>query len=230
MNVIPHARSAVLRARPIGSVEPMIGTLGRAFDEAKRLGHQWVGPQHVLLAILNGDEGSMAVEALNGLTAPQFEEHFLGSLLRGSPPVRSEVRKGPHASPAPIFYKIDGWVMGYATASGLAPSDETVLLALCSILEHPLAPGHERADVAAAVCDTLGLPRIELSPDRVWLGEVIDVPIDRLDPIRAALVEAGLLVGFNLDHDNDRAWVIVSQDDERTRAVIAATTSDPSQP
>lgn len=190
---------------------------------AKRRGwaHQWVGPQHVLLAILGGDEGSVAVEALDGLTALGFEEHFLGSLLRGSPPVRSEVAKGPQASPAPVLYKIDGWVTGFATAAGVAPSDEIVLLALCSILEHPLAPSRERVVVAEAVTAALGLPRVDVPPDRNWQGQRIDVSIDRLASIRTALLEAGLLVGFNVDHENGNAWVIVTRDDQRTQAVIA---------
>lgn len=214
------------RGPTLGSVEGMIGALGRAFGEANRLGHQWVGPQHVLLAVLGGEQGSVAVEAMNGLTVASFEEHFLGSLLRRSPPVRSEVKKGPYATPAPIFYRIDGWTTGYAAATGVAASDEIVLLALCSILERPLSPGHSRADVAQVVTAALGLPALDVPPDRGLGRERVDVPIERLDRIRTALLEADLLVGFNVDRENNNAWVIVKEANERARSVIAAALAD----
>ena len=175
---------------------------------------------------LAAEQGSVAVEAMNGLTVAGFEEHFLSSLLRGSPPVRSEVEKGPHATPAPIFYKIDGWTTGYAAARRVAACDEIVLLALCSILEHPLAPGCSRADVAQEVTEALGLPALEVPPDRGVRGERIDVPIERIDRVRTALLEAELLVGFNVDHENRNAWVIVADANERARSVIAAATAD----
>jgi hypothetical protein len=84
----------------------------QAFGEARRLGHQWVGPGHVLLAILNREESSLATEVLGDLTGASYEQHFLRSLLHGSPPVRSDIETGAVASPAPIYYRIDGWVTG----------------------------------------------------------------------------------------------------------------------
>ena len=53
-------------------------------------------------------------------------------------------------------------------------------------------------------------------------GERIDVPIDKLTEIRSRLLDAGSLVGFNLDVENGQAWVIVRGDSNTSVEGITA--------
>lgn len=50
-------------------------------------------------------------------------------------------------------------------------------------------------------------------------GTHVDVPIDSLARIRRRLLAADLLVGFNNDRENDRAWVTV-KDEAASRRII----------
>lgn len=115
-----------------GTVGPVM-TMQNAIVEAACLGHQWVGPEHVLLAILNEQPPTLAREALNdvGITYDQTRKRFLASLLVGQPPIRSSIADGATACPAPVFYEIKGWIEGFAAALGRAP-DETTALWRCA--------------------------------------------------------------------------------------------------
>jgi hypothetical protein len=188
----------------------VIGALQNALEQAVRLGHQWVGPEHVVLALLDERHPSPTRSKLFelGFTSRSYEDRFLASLLACDPPIRSPIAVGPSASPAPIFYAIDGWVNGYAAASGEPASDETVLLALRAL----------RPDVVGVAAPARALRRI-------------DVPPAQLDDVQRGLRDVGLLVGCNTDAENDRAWVIIddSADDAAARAArIMAVTHSPS--
>lgn len=203
-----------------------MSSLHRAFEEAKRLGHQWVGPEHVLLAILRNPSDSVARQALGDLTATAYEEALLESLLNTTPPIRSEVATGPRVSPAPIYYRIGGWVAGYAAGIDIEESDEIVLLALCAVMERQLSPGLERQTVADSLAAKLNLRRLRVPADLQPTGERIDVPLAKLDAIRLALMDADMLIGFNTDRDNDQAWVLVRQADEQTVSLIETATAE----
>jgi hypothetical protein len=187
-----------------------------SFAEAQRLGHQWVGPEHVLLAILDDLRPSVARTVLNelGATHQAAESWFLASLLVGSPAVRSKIADRV-TRPAPIFYEIQGWIAGYGAATGTPQSAETALVCLCSF--HP-AVVSGIAD-ARDVVEALAVRGVLVPSALRDLGEAlgpdirrIDVPIDKLTEIRGRLLDAGSLVGFNLDVENRQAWVIVDGD------------------
>jgi hypothetical protein len=186
-----------------------------SFDEAQRLGHQWVGPEHVLLAILDDTRPSIARSVLNefGVTHRAVESGFLATLLDASPAVRSTIADGVVSSPAPIFYEIEGWIAGFAAAHGAPPTVEIALLSLCTLQSNVVAKAVDPSRVVAALA-TRG---VTVPKGAFAVGEPgpidirrIDVPIDKLANIRGRLLESGLLVGFNTDAENGEAWVFVS--------------------
>ena len=183
-----------------------------ACAQAARLGHQWVGPEHVLLAILDEGRPSLACSVLNdlGLTHDRAEESFLGSLLNATPPVRSTIADGALTRPAPIFYEMQGWIAGFAAATGTSPTAETALVCLCSLRPDVLAGAVDVDDVLCAL-DDRGIPvaHSQLPREASTSRRRIDVPIDRLAEIRSWLLDAGFLTGFNIDAENSQAWVIV---------------------
>ena len=206
-----------------GTVGPVM-TMQNAIVEAACLGHQWVGPEHVLLAILNEQPPTLAREALNdvGITYEQTRKRFLASLLVGQPPIRSSIADGATARPAPVFYEIKGWIEGSAAALGRAPDETTALWALCWVRPDLFGSDARWREVVGAL-EVRGIttpPRshqLDLA-DRVNRRR-IDVPIDRLDEIRRQLLSAGLLVGVNTDAENGQAWVMVDDLEAATRLI-----------
>ena len=170
------------------TVPPVLSALQGALSEAALLGHQWVGPEHVVLALLNDRHPSPARRALieRDFDHDSYRDRFLASLLDGDPPIRSSIVAGVSATPAPIFSEIVGWIEGYAAATGVPASDDTVLLALTAL----------RPDAIGLVAPTTPMRRV-------------DVPPVRLVAVQRSLREAGLLIGLNTDVENGRAWVIV---------------------
>jgi hypothetical protein len=173
---------------PAGTLPSVSSALQRALREAVRLGHQWVGPEHVVLALLDDQHPSPARTELidRGLEHDRYRDRFLASLLDGDPPIRSSIAMGASSTPAPIMYEIQGWIQGYAAATGVPASDETVLLALNAL--HP--------DAVAIAAPTTPRRRV-------------DVPPAHLGAVQRSLRDAGLLIGLNTDAENGRAWVIV---------------------
>ena len=199
--------------------------LHRAFSEAIKLGHQWVGPDHIILAVLNGPTDSVARRALEGLglSYGTYQDQLQSSLLDNEPPVRSDLTKGEGAHPAPIYYNVVGWTNGFGSAHGTAAADETVLLAICWIMEGAFCRGVSRRSVADQLhAHGVALPRTELPPD-LTLGQRVDIPPDQLNEVRSALMDAGLLLGFNIDSENEQAWVAVETMDDDALELIAST-------
>jgi ATP-dependent Clp protease ATP-binding subunit ClpA len=88
----------------------------RAWGEARRLDHGWIGPEHVLLALF--DEPSATTEALEelGVTREQAEEDAR-AMGRSEPPGPAyDPPKGQ--SPNPAWYKLIGLAQGLALAAG----------------------------------------------------------------------------------------------------------------
>jgi hypothetical protein len=179
------------------------------------------------LAIVAGREASLARGVLEGLgvTLQRAEERFVNSLLGAEPPIRSAVARGPDVQPAPVFYKILGWVTGFSTAQGIAPTDEVTLLALCWLVGNPLARGVSRQAVVDALADQGHPVPVGPVPPDLEIGERINVTPARLTEVIATLQEAGLLVGFNTDPENSNAWVTVHAGDERARQLVHAVVS-----
>jgi hypothetical protein len=194
--------------------------------EAARLGHQWVGPEHVTLAILDEQRPSIARGVLNdlGLTHHHLEESFLASLLNGTPAIRSTVADGEMTHPAPSFYEIQGWVAGCAAAMSTPPTTEIVLLALCWLQPHALGIGIDGREVVVALgARGVPVPQAQLPLDEPIpvTRRRIDVPFDKVADIRGRLLDAGVLVGFNTDAENGQAWVIVDDNDGAASRLIA---------
>lgn len=183
-----------------GTLPSVLSALQGALSEAVRLGHQWVGPEHVVLALLDDRHPSPARSVLieRGFDHDRYEDWFLASLLDSDPPIRSSIALGASSTPAPIFYEIKGWIDGCAAATGVPATDDTVLLALDAL----------RRDAMGVVAPTTPMRRV-------------DVPPEHLGAIQRGLREAGLLIGLNTDAENGRAWVIV--DDSTVDAALRVT-------
>jgi hypothetical protein len=203
----------------------VLQTFGDAYAEAGRLGHQWVGPNHLLLALLRDDRPSTAQTVLHelGLAHGDAERRFVASLVDGEPPVRSTIAKGRYVTASPAFAELRGWVGGYAAAAGCEPGPEIVLIGLCWRFEERL-DGVSRHAVLAALAER-GVPVPTVAPpiEHVEAGERVDVPLARLEAVYRTLLAADRLVGFNSDADNDAAWVVIRPGDHEARALIAAT-------
>jgi Clp amino terminal domain, pathogenicity island component len=203
-----------------------------SFALAGQFGHQWVGPEHVLLAILDDSRPSLARVVLNelGVTRSAVEAWFLGSLLDASPPVRSTIADRGLVSAAPVFYELQGWTEGFAAATGVSPSAETALIGLCtlhrSVISGVADPNEVvMALVARGVVIASALVAVG-EPERHAEVRRVDVPIDNLTDIRCQLMDAGVLVGFNTDTENGRAWVIVKDGTDTPAATIADILGD----
>jgi hypothetical protein len=194
------------------------------FAEAGRLGHQWVGPEHVLLALLREDRPSTARDVLYefGLDHAGAERRMLAGLLDAQPPLRSDAARGAGVSSTPAWSRLDGWIEGFALASSREPTPEDALLGLCWAMQNPLSGRVPRVAVVAALAARGvpvpdGVPPADFEP-----SEHVHVPRGRLDAIRRALLHARGLVGFNVDPDNDTAWVCIRPGDTEARALIEA--------
>jgi len=103
--------------------------LGRASDQARRLNHGWVGPEHYLLALLA--EPSTATEALAelGVTYNRLAEELRNQTGDPDwPPPRYDENG---LSPSPAAYKLDARAEGLALAEGhRVPEPEHFLLAM----------------------------------------------------------------------------------------------------
>jgi Clp amino terminal domain, pathogenicity island component len=103
--------------------------LGRASDQARRLNHGWVGPEHYLLALLA--EPSAATEALAelGVTYDRFDDYLRTWLRDLESPPPSYDENG--LSPSPAAYKLEARAEGLALAWGhRSPAPEHFLLAM----------------------------------------------------------------------------------------------------
>ena len=154
---------------------------GPARNEATRLGHQWFGVEHLLLALLQRERPSLAGVILGrqGLTYDGLARD-LESLTVGGMPPASGVEEGESVSPDPRYQRFAGWVEGFAAALSAEPSAELALVGICWLDRPPLlGSGLNREAVLAALGDAgVPLPATELPP---WEPErpphyVIDSP------------------------------------------------------
>jgi ATP-dependent Clp protease ATP-binding subunit ClpA len=89
----------------------------RAFDEARRLEHGWIGPEHLVLAVLHADEGDRGRAALEslGITAASFERDVAG-VIAGSRPAPPPYEGYSVVNPA--CHEVLGCARGFAFATG----------------------------------------------------------------------------------------------------------------
>jgi hypothetical protein len=186
---------------------------GPTVSQASRLGHQWAGVEHVILGILDNDGHSLAASVLHdlGLTAAIYEREFVERLLNTKPPVRSSIDTGVSVQASPRFYQLGGWVDGYCLARGVDPSRELWLLAICYDSDRPIAAGVDRRRVVQAL-EARGIPVPEEPPAAdaaVPSWRRLDVPLDAIGELVAAIKGEPGFVGFNTDRENEHAWVTV---------------------
>ncbi|MFN0030056.1 MAG: Clp protease N-terminal domain-containing protein [Acidimicrobiales bacterium] len=207
----------------------MIRAQAMALREAERLGHQWVGAEHILLGILGAGPDDVAVAAMAELevTHESFECDLLAGLLHGEPSVRSAWPQQP-TQPAPRYYLMDGWVSGYCAALGVPPSNAVLLLALCSssgsrfpgtVSPEQIVDALRRRGID--IPDGLIQPPSQIEVDMA-ASVRIDVPLEHLGRVHRQLMEARLLVAFNVDRDNDQAWVRVKPEHEAAVSELLA--------
>ena len=166
----------------------------RAADEARRLEHGWIGPEHVLLALFA--EPSVAVEALEevGVTREQVEEKARAMGRSDPPPSRYEPGQG--LSPNPAWYKLTGCAKGLALASGHRPPRPEHFLLAMIYSEQMIAPLlHQHGSSQQPLLEALarrGVPVPEVDPPtyRPWRGQQrIEVTEAELEPVIDVLTE-----------------------------------------
>lgn len=192
----------------------MTGVEGSAFKEAERLGHDFVGPEHGVLAVLRGDPTDLARLALEdvGITAESVER-LLGRMIEADP--RALRERAPGISPNPAWYRVIGRAEGFAASVGtgsVRPLD-LVLALLWSrrpLLDQPAQSREALVDALAARGASLPptpLPEIERQPR---FTQKVEFHRKYLAPVLALLHErhpagSGPTYGFN--HDGaERAW------------------------
>lgn len=188
---------------------------GAAFKEAERLGHDFVGPEHGVLAVLRGDPTDPARLALDdvGITTDSVER-LLTRMLEADPQATPEPAAG--IRPNPAWYRVAGRAEGFA--AGLGTGDvrplDLVLALLWSrrpLLDEPAASREALVTALArrgAALPPTPLPELERQPR---FTQHVELPRRSLDRVLALLTErhpvgAGPTYGFN--HDGaERAWV-----------------------
>jgi len=190
-----------------------------AFQEAKRLGHHFVGPEHGVLGILRGDQTDLARLALEdfGLTAERVEE-LLSRMVEADP--QATPRPATGTSPNPAWYRVFGRAEGFAATLGageVRPLD--LLLALLwdrrPFLAEPPASRNSLVEALArrgAALPPTTLPDLEPEPR---FTQRVEFPPGALNRVLALLVQrhpagSGPTYGFN--HDGpDRAWAVAEE-------------------
>jgi ATP-dependent Clp protease ATP-binding subunit ClpA len=130
--------------------------LGRAADQARRLDHGWVGPEHYLLALLT--EPSVATEALAelGVTYDRLDEQLHSQQEEPESALpRYDQAKG--LSPNPAAYKLEARAEGLALAWGHRwPVPEHFLLAMVDEDDGMAARLHSLGASQPAILEVLG--------------------------------------------------------------------------
>jgi hypothetical protein len=186
-----------------------------AFKEAERLGHDFVGPEHGVLAVLRGDPTDVARLSLEdiGITTGSVER-LLGRMIEADP--RATREQAPGISPNPAWYRVMGRAEGFAASLGtgdVRPLD--LVLALLwtrrPFLDHP-APSREALVEALAQrgarLPPTPLPELDRQPR---FTQIVEFPRSCLTAVLGLLHErhpvgGGPTYGFNHD-GGERAWV-----------------------
>jgi hypothetical protein len=189
--------------------------LGAAHDQATAVGDDWVGPQHIVLALLAQDSIAARVLAEAGLDRDKALECL--------PRRRTRPGHGSGGFANPAFHKLYGVATGLALAAGTrSPEPEHWLLALAyEAQDREATPLHlfglDPARVVEAL-DRHGVLVPPLDPPEYvpWRGRhQIVVPASRLQPV---------LDRLNAEHPagSEWRWAWNWVDDDMARAMITA--------
>lgn len=210
-------------------------TYAGAWQEARRLGHHWVGEEHLLLALSRQEEPAGEALRAAGATPERLEQAIVEMIERSDPPVERRETDSPSLTPA--TYSTLGLAEGLALARGSDPSPEDVLVAVAW-----------HAGLASWALDRLDVDRAALLVRLAGAGAVVppgepepldrrpqkrvDVPYEHLMEIVAALpsrLPEGSPFGFNLDHETRRAWVVVGAEVDAEPLVAAILAGEPQE-
>lgn len=187
---------------------PLVQLTLAAFDEAARLGHSWLGPEHGLLAIIHGDESDPARKAL-------LDAGVTGELIeRFAPAEETGPIDGDGTRSNPAWHQIHGRAEGIA--AGLGQSTPATVCFVAAMLWDDSRWLRYEDDVRRQdVIDALRrqgaqLPSSTPPPfDRLHFTQRIEVPLAELSRVVKAISarrgENGPRFGFN--NDGDIGWV-----------------------
>ena len=190
----------------------------RAFDEARRLGHHWVGEEHLLLALSRQDGRTGEALRAAGATPERLEQSIVAGVERSDPPAECGVAGSP--SPTPAMYSTLGRADGLALARGEASASGDLLAALLwhaglgSWLLHRLGVDRFALATRLAVAG-FATPPGEPEPLDLRPRKRVDVPYEHLMEIVAAMpsrLPEGAPFGFNFHDEARRAWIVVGED------------------
>jgi hypothetical protein len=166
----------------------------RAADQARRLEHGWIGPEHVLLALFA--QPSPATEALEevGVTRERAEE-AARAMGRSDPPP-PPYDPGAGLSPNSAWYRLTGCAEGLGLAAGRRwPRPEHFLVAMV-YGDHVLAPllhragSSEQALLAALARRGVPVPEADPPAYRPWRGgRHVEVTEAELQPVVGLLID-----------------------------------------
>lgn len=192
----------------------MLGGVERtAFNEAERLGHDVVGPEHGLLAILRGSPTDAARLALEeaGVTADMIEG-LLTRMIEASPLAVPERRSG--ISPNPAWYRAFGRAEGFAAALGtgtVRPVD--LLLGLLwgqwRYVDGAVTSREALVEALARHGAILPpLPELERLPRFTQHADIRRSKLNRVLKLLAEQRQGGSGPTYGFNHDGaERAWV-----------------------
>lgn len=205
-----------------------------AFREAERLGHDFVGPEHGLLAILRGDPTDLARLALEdvGMDTDRVERR-LKRMIEADPRRAPERSSGISGNPA--WYRVAGRAEGLAAfGTGTVRPIDLLLALVWGRWRFPETPAISREAVVEAlarrgvVIPPAPLPALDPEPRFTQHAEF---PSDKLDRVLALLDQrhapgSGPTYGFN--HDGaGRAWVN-AEDGIDLQGIVDAAVAGPS--
>ena len=182
---------------------PMV--FAESWQEARRLGHNIVGPEHCLLAVLNGpDTAARRALRSSGLTAELVEASFGAGYANGTTTLTTN----------PAWYRVSGRAEGLALAGGDLAASVVVAMLWDSHSWSRWEPQIPRDSVVAALRhERVRVPDVPLPPlDRVdTFTQKATVPKEHLERVIAELArrhktEGGPRIAFN--HDGENAWVL----------------------
>lgn len=181
-------------------------------EQARRLGHSWVGWQHMLLALLAGDARDPARQALEacGVTLDALESRFLSSQTNSDSSVEAGIR--PNAHCYTLMGRAEGLALG-SGASNIRPVDVLIGLlwdGMVGTLDILQEVGITRIAIRDAL-QALGVdvPPVPLPEQTAGpISQRVDVPLSDADAVIQILTvrhPPGTEVwGFN--HDGGQAW------------------------
>ena len=213
----------------------MSGVEGAAFKESERLGHDFVGPEHGVLAVLHGDPADLARLSLEdvGITADSVEG-LLERMIEADP--RAVPERAPGISPNPAWYRVIGRAEGFAASVGtgdIRPLD-FVLALLWSrrpLVDQP--PSSREALVEAMAQRGASLPPTPLPelPLQPRFTQNVEFPRRYLAAVLALLHErhpGGVKPAYAFNHDGaERAWVS-AEDGINLQAIVDSAAAEDS--